>query len=118
MLYRQSTVTPSKQSSFAQEQNDPQCGRTIVFWRAFREAATYCYAKARSPGRCLYPRLRASASCVMWPRQTFRPARRRASPRTACVQPLSAIAVACPMVALFSASVEVHATAPGMLAMQ
>jgi hypothetical protein len=37
---------------------------------------------------------------------------------SACFQPFSASASAWPMVALFSAKVEVRATAPGMLATQ
>jgi hypothetical protein len=54
----------------------------------------------------------------MWPSHTFRPARKCASSAIARFQPLSASAIAWPIVALPSANVDVRATAPGMFATQ
>ena len=71
-----------------------------------------------SAGTKAMPCACATGSQVIWPAQTFSPARRCTSSCSARRQPLSASASTKGRVTLFSAKVEVRATAPGMLATQ
>src|SRR5882672_10128235 len=76
------------------------------------------YAASASGGVKGSPRASATGRQVSLPACTFNPLRRCGSSAMALRQPLSANAKAKGRVALFSAKVEVRATAPGMLVTQ
>ena len=85
---------------------------------AFRRGLAYQRASASCAEIASRPSPSPTARLVIRPRCTLSPSARCASSRQACFQPLFAIASTKGMVALPKASVEVRATAPGMLATQ